>query len=177
MAVRFLILMSHYRSTLDFSNEGLEAAEKGFARLSRAIEQLQSLKPSAKSDFPCEAIMSRCLDAMNDDLNTPMLIAELFECARQINLMSGGSLGLNGKDLSAFKAFVNGMFNNVLGLKFVSSGKSDIVGGLMDIILGQRKRAKDAGDYKASDKIRESLDALGVEIKDGRDGTTWTSKQ
>lgn len=176
MTIRFFILMSHYRSTLDFSNEALIAAEKGLERLSNAMLALDRLQPAEKSSLKVEELMERSMDAMNDDFNTPIVIAQLFEGAKWVNQMVEGKETLCDEDLKKFKTFMKDMFFDVLGLTIESSEQGALTGELMDLIIDIRKTAKENKNYALSDKIRDELGNLNVEIRDSKDGTTWSLK-
>jgi len=173
MAVRFFMLQAHYRSTLDFSNDALEASDKGFKRLMNACALLDKLKASEKSDVDISSISQRCYDAMNDDFNSPVVIAELFESARIINSVYDGKSALSEKDLSALKSLINTFVFDILGLKEETS-QTDDVSQLMDFILKLRLEAKSNKDYATSDKIRIGLQELGIQLKDSKDGSTWS---
>ncbi len=177
MTVRFFILMSHYRSTLDFSNEALIAAEKGLERLSNAISLLDELKAGDSSSLALADLKEKGLEAMDDDFNTPILIAQLFEGVKWINQVKDGKASLNASDLEEFKVFMRSMFFDVLGLKLVESGgQSEVVGDLMNLILDIRKSAKENKNYDLSDKIRDELNDLNIEIRDSKEGSDWSMK-
>lgn len=176
MTVRFFILMSHYRSTLDFSNEALIAAEKGYRRMSLGIQQLDTLKGSDNSGFNVSELRSRAIEAMCDDFNTPIVIAQLFEGIKWINLMLESKATLTAADLDVFKNFMKSMFFDVLGLKHETTEHSHLVEDLMQVIIGLRKNAKENKNYTLSDKIRDELAALNIEIKDSKEGSSWSLK-
>lgn len=176
MTVRFFILMSHYRSTLDFSNEALIAAEKGFERLSTAITQLDKIPTGPVSTFNVGDLMKKADDAMNDDFNTPILIAQLFEGVKWVNLLSEGKGTMTEADLTKFVTFMNSQYFDVLGLKLEESQQGELVGDLMDLIIDIRKSAKENKDYALSDKIRDELNKMSIEIRDSKDGSSWTVK-
>ena len=173
MTVRFFILMSHYRSTLDFSNEALAAAEKGFNRLMNAMAQIDQINASDKSTLNVHDLKEKAIEAMNDDFNTPVAIAQLFEGCKWINLMLEGKEGLNQDDLDEFRTFMKAFTYDVLGLKAEQNSDSDSVNGLMDLVLDIRKEAKEDKNYALSDKIRDRLRDLHIEIRDGKKGTEW----
>lgn len=176
MTIRFFILMSHYRSTLDFSNEALKAAEKGLERLSKGISSMLKLNPGKESTLNVAEYKDRSIKAMNDDFNTPILIAQLFEGAKWINLMIEGKESLNETDLNAFRTFLETMFFDVLGLKLSEEKNTEIVDGLMNLIIDIRKTAKENKDYVLSDKIRDELIKMDIEIRDSKDGSQWNVK-
>lgn len=176
MTIRFFILMSHYRSTLDFSNEALKAAEKGLDRLSKGLEAIDKITPANESSLNIEEFKERSLNAMNDDFNTPILIAQLFDAVKWINLMIEGKESLNKNDLEDFKNFVNSIFFDVLGLKVSASQNNEIVDELMDLIIDIRKTAKENKNYALSDKIRDELGKINIEIRDSKEGSEWSVK-
>ncbi|MVZ61619.1 cysteine--tRNA ligase [Sphingobacterium humi] len=174
MAVRFFMLQAHYRSTLDFSNEALDAADKGYKRLMTAIALLDKISPAAKSTFgDLKAIQERSYAAMDDDFNSPVLIAELFEVVRIINSIYDGKLTINKKDLDALKAYIQAFVFDILGLKDDQLGDADNMDDLMQIIIDLRNDAKQNKDFVMSDRIREQLTAIGIQLKDSKDGTLW----
>ncbi len=173
MAVRFFMLQAHYRSTLDFSNDALEASDKGFKRLMNACALLEKLKASDTSDVDVLSIKKRCDEAMNDDFNSPIVIAELFEAARIINSVYDGKAKISSSDLEALKSTVNAFVFDVLGLKEETS-QTDDFSQLMDFIINLRLEAKNNKDYATSDKIRIGLQELGIQLKDSKEGSNWT---
>lgn len=175
--VRFFMMMAHYRSVLDFSNEALIAAEKGFLRLMEGLETLDKLTPSAQSTWDVNAFRDKCYAAMNDDFNSPILIAELFDAVRQINAMSAGSETLTADDLNLLSETMHTFVFDVLGLQSIHSDAEN--GGnqldaVMNVLIDIRKDARAAKDFAMSDKIRDELAAQGIVLKDGKDGTTYT---
>lgn len=176
MVVRFFMSQSHYRSTLDFSNEALQGAEKGFQKLMKAGETLQSLKAKSESSVNIEELKANCYKAMNDDFNSPILIAHLFEAVRIINLINDGKESINDADLDNLKSLFNIFVFDVLGLKTDNnkeSNDSGLTGDLIDMILNLRLDAKKNKDFALSDKIRDELTSKGVIIKDTKDGFEW----
>ena len=173
MTIRFFILQAHYRSTLDFSNEGLKAAEKGFSKMMTANETLQKLKPSAASSSDIGKLVSDCYEAMNDDFNTAIVIADLFEAVRIINSVNAGSETISAADLETLKKLYHDFVFNILGLKADDGVSSDDTDGLMQFIIRLRAEAKARKDYSTSDEIRDELNKLGFAIKDTKDGATW----
>lgn len=172
MVVRFFMLQAQYRSTLDFSNEALDASEKGFKRLMAAYELLDKLKTSSASMVDVEALSSKFKVAMDDDFNTPVLIAELFDATKIINSIHDGKTTISETDLASLIKLFNSYLNDVLGLKNDLQGTDDL-SPLMDFILNIRTEAKANKDYLTSDKIRIGLNDLGFEVKDGKEGSTW----
>jgi cysteinyl-tRNA synthetase len=172
MVVRFFMLQAQYRSTLDFSNEALDASEKGFKRLMAAYELLDKLKTSSASMVDVEALSSKFKVAMDDDFNTPVLIAELFDATKIINSIHDGKTTISETDLASLIKLFNSYLNDVLGLKNDLQVTDDL-SPLMDFILNIRTEAKANKDYLTSDKIRIGLNDLGFEVKDGKEGSTW----
>lgn len=175
MTVRFFMAQSHYRSTLDFSNEALQASEKGFERLMDGYARLQKLQASAVSSVETGSLRSKCEEAMNDDFNTPIVIAHLFEALKAINLVYDGKETISAKDLEELKAVFGAFIEDVLGLKAEgeTSGGNEAYKGAIDLLLNMRLEAKQNKDWTTSDKIRNELTALGFEIKDTKDGFEW----
>lgn len=175
MTVRFFMLQAHYRSTLDFSNEALEASDKGFKRLMNAVSLLDKIQPSAASDseININALKQRCYDAMSDDFNSPVAIAEVFEAVRMINSAFDKILAISESDLQELKTFIYDFVFDVLGLKEETS-QTDDLNKLMDFIITLRLDARSNKDYTLSDKIRNGLQDLGIQLKDNKEGTTWS---
>lgn len=173
MVVRFFMLQAHYRSTLDFSNEALEASDKGFKRLMNSIKLLDKLKTAGSDDFNINDLKSRCYAAMDDDFNSPVLIAELFDMARIINTIYDGKGLITDNTLQELKDLMHTFVFDVLGLKEESAGTSHL-NELLEFIIHLRLEAKANKDYATSDKIRIGLQKLGFTLKDGKDGTTWS---
>ena len=177
MTIRFFILQAHYRSTIDFGNEALQASEKGFKKLMNAIETLNSLTVSNKSSFNVLEIENKCYSAMNDDFNTPILIAHLFDAVKLINSIKNGKEKINNTDLKKLKLIFKVFCEEILGL--ISSkhdNDNDYTSNIMDLILKLRSRAKINKDYETADFIRNELEKAGIQIKDGKDGSSWEIK-
>jgi cysteinyl-tRNA synthetase len=172
MTVRFFMLQAHYRSTLDFSNEALEAAEKGFKRLMNACTLLPKLKVSAQSDADISALRMRCDTAMNDDFNSPVLIAELFEAVRIINSVHDGKAAIDQKGLDELMSLIKDFIYDILGLA-EETEQTDSINGLMELVIKLRTEAKASKDYALSDKIRNGLQQIGIQLNDGKEDTTW----
>lgn len=172
MTVKFFMLQAHYRSTLDFSNEALEASEKGFRRLMNAVSLLEKLVPSTDSDFQIEPITINCINAMNDDFNSPVVIAELFEATRIINTVHDGKAKISTAELDKLKKLMNGFVFDIFGLKDEESSNIEL-NAVLNMIIDIRKAAKENKDYATSDKIRLGLQSMGIQLKDGKEGTTW----
>lgn len=174
MNVRFFILQAHYRSTLDFSNEALQASEKGMIRLVKAIETLENIKASGTSSFEFNDIIKKCYDAFNDDMNTPIAIAQLFEGVKYINLLAEGKETLSAKDLKSFRHFMTSVTNDILGIKQEISGQdSDNEEKLIQMIIELRLEARKNKDFQTSDIIRDRLAEMGIFLKDTSEGTKW----
>ncbi|MFI5135995.1 MAG: cysteine--tRNA ligase [Chitinophagales bacterium] len=176
MTIRFFILQAHYRSTLDFSNEGLQAAEKGFSKLMASNETLSKLKPSDKSTSDIKAVKQSCYAAMNDDFNSAIVIANLFEAVRIINSVNAGTETITAEDLDILKITYRDFVFGILGLKEEVVASHDDLDGLMKMIFSLRDDAKAKKDFATSDKIRNELSKLGFEIKDTKEGATWVKK-
>ena len=175
MTIRFFILQAHYRSTLDFSNEALKGSEKGLVRLLKALEEINSLKPGATSSINVDELTARCDEAMMDDLNSPTLIAHLFDGVKWINGLSEGRQTITAADLEKLKTLYHNYVYGVLGLSSPSSTDSgnEITGDLVELILQLRTDAKANRDFETADRIREGLTNLGITIKDRKDGADW----
>ena len=173
--VRFFIMQAHYRSVLDFSSEALEAAEKGYYRLMEGIDRLKTLKAAAQSTFDVAAWRKSCFEAMNDDFNTPVLIARLFEAVAEINKAVAGQAAFTREDIDSLAATFDGFVHQVMGVENIDrGGDQDLAGALIDLFIEQRNAARAAKDWAESDRIRDRLAALGVALKDGKDGTTYS---
>jgi len=174
MVVRFFMMQAHYRSTLDFSNEALEASEKGFLRLMAAIKQLESLPTSALSEVDVAGFERMFYEAMNDDFNSPILISHLFEAVKTINSIADGRLKISEGDKSKLQALIQSFVFDIMGLTSIhESGNEGLVNGLMDVILDIRMRSRLNKDWNTSDAIRDHLNELNIVVKDGKDGATW----
>jgi cysteinyl-tRNA synthetase len=175
MCIRFFILQAHYRSTLDFSNEALLAAEKGLKRLMQGIETLQKIKPSATSSSDISKLSDNCYEAMDDDFNSPIVIANLFEGLKIINSINDGKESISENDLESLKNLYNTFVFEILGLtNETDNNQFDVMDGLIQMVLSFRQQAKINKDYSASDKIRDELLKLGIVVKDGKEGSVWT---
>ena len=178
MAVRFFMMQTHYRSTLDFSNEALQASEKGFAKLMAAIETLDKIKPSEKSSVDISALRKNCYAAMNDDFNSPIVIANLFEGVRIINSANAGTETLCETDLTHLKNLFFDFVFDILGLKSEKAeSNSSIVDDVMNVVLNLRSDAKTKKDFATSDKIRDELQKINITIKDTKEGAVWSNEK
>ena len=175
MTIRFFILQAHYRSTVDFSNEALQASEKGLARLLDAYERLQKIVPAAQSTIDVKGLRNRCEEAMCDDLNTPIVISHLFDACKAINTVADGKGSISADDLEELKAVFSLFVEDVLGIKTeTDDNKNDAYKKAVDLLLDLRLQAKQNKDWATSDKIRNELTALGFSIKDTKDGFEWS---
>ncbi|MFO8055147.1 MAG: cysteine--tRNA ligase [Bacteroidales bacterium] len=177
IVIRFFILQAHYRSTLDFSNEALISAEKGLKKLMNGMETLKKLKPGNTNEFDVNAFREKCYNALNDDLNSPVLIAHLFDAIRFINSAADGKASLSKNTLHELKTLLNTLVYDILGLEKVeqeSSFSNDyMLDALMEIILEIRKEAKKRKDFETADSIREQLKQKNIIITDTPEGTQW----
>ena len=173
---RFFILQAHYRSNLDFTNDAILAAEKGFHRLMEAVDGLKAITPSSASILEISGWKQNCYDAMNDDFNSPILIAQLFEGVRFINLLKDNSATLNAEDLKIFTKTMNDFVFDVLGLKDEKAigNNNDKLEGVVQMLINMRMEARANKDFAMSDQIRDQLIALGIQLKDGKEGTTFS---
>lgn len=179
MTVRFFMMQTHYRSTLDFSNEALQASEKGFKRLMEAMKTLEKLNASeGKSTSNIAELKQNCDAAMNDDFNTPIVIANLFEAVRIINSSNDGKEKISVEDIAILKKLFNDYIVEVLGLlpEEASGTNNDSLDTIMKLIVDIRNNAKQNKDYTTSDKIRDELLKANIELKDSKDGTNWNFK-
>ncbi len=178
MTIRFFILMAHYRSTVDFSSEALEAAEKGLNRLTEAYNRLMKLTASAISTVDTKGLRERCEEAMADDLNSPIVISHLFDSAKAINTVADGKGTISVEDLDELRATWKLFVEDILGLRMDAGAGSDssteAYKQAIDLLLNMRLEAKQNKDWATSDKIRNSLTALGFTIKDTKDGFEWS---
>ena len=176
MTIRFFILQAHYRSTVDFSNEALQAAEKGLERLMDAVHALDKIQPSSTTNVQIADLRDKCYDAMDDDLNTPIVIAHLFDAARTINQLADGKATITVEDLEALKETFRMFCFDILGLQedhASNARREEAFAGAVNLLLAERQEAKANKDWTKSDKIRNELAALGFEIKDGKNGAEW----
>ena len=199
MTVRFFILQAHYRSTLDFSNEALQAAEKGLKRLMQAARDLYAMAGRKEPQYAygeelfgvapdsCKAVneavrkvFDGVYDALCDDINTPICLAHISEAVKIINSAKAGQVNLGKEDIDTLCQLFDDIVFGVLGLKDeeLSGGSTgEVIDGLMEMVLEQRAAAKAAKDWTTSDHIREKLTALGIKVKDTKDGVEWSIDQ
>ncbi len=178
MTIRFFILQAHYRSTIDFSNKALQAAEKGLKKLMTSFNTLQNLSSSNTSTYNISKLEKKCYEAMNDDFNTPILIANLFDGVKLINSIKAGEASLNKIDLEKLKNIFKNFITNILGFsdKIKENDSKNIVEDIMDLILKLRANAKKNKDWQSADLIRDELNKSGIQIKDSREGSDWEIK-
>ena len=173
---RFFMLQAHYRSILDFSDDAIVAAEKGYKRLMEAMSSLESIPAAAQSTLNIAEWKHQCYEAMNDDFNTPILIAQLFEGVRFVNVLKEGKESLTAEDLKTFTTAMNGFVFEVLGLEDekINDGNNDKLEGTVNLLIEMRKQARENKNFALSDQIRDQLLALGIQLKDGKEGTTFS---
>lgn len=175
MTIRFFILQAHYRSTLDFSNEALAAAEKGMKKMFEAQKKIDVLPVADKTSVDFDGVFKKCVEAMCDDFNTPVAIANMFEICRLINLVADKKETISQADKDALKENFAIVFNDILGMKGEQTDNSlNVIESLMNVILTLRSEARANKDWAKSDLIRDELSKAGITIKDGKDGASWT---
>ncbi|WP_339708659.1 cysteine--tRNA ligase [uncultured Kriegella sp.] len=174
--VRFFMMQAHYTSILDLSNDALLASEKGYGKLMDAIETLKGLDTGNSSDFAISEWKQQCYNAMNDDFNTPILIANLFDAVKYINLIKEGKKTITSEDKEALTQIMDAFVFEVLGLesKSMHANDSSKLSGVVALLIELRNDARANKDFATSDKIRDQLTALGIQLKDGKDGTTFS---
>ena len=186
MTIRFFVLSAHYRGTVDFSNEALQAAEKGYEKLMNAISDLERIAVSPQCDSETEkvvkALRQKCYDAMNDDLATPQVISHLFEACTVVNKLIDHKATICADCLQELKDVMHLFAFDILGLQATASAsfagggnaaREEAYGKVVDMVLELRAKAKADKDWATSDKIRDALAAAGFEVKDTKDGVTW----
>lgn len=179
MVIRFFILQAQYRSTVDFSNEALQAAEKALQKMLDIYRRLQNLLPAEKSTVEVPDFMTQAYEAMDDDLNTPIVIATLFEAGKIINSATDGNAKLNAEDLSKLRHLFDTMLMDLLGIKTGTDEAGSNIKpfeGAVDLLMDIRKNAKEQKDWATSDLIRDKLSALGFNVKDTKQGAEWSLK-
>ncbi|AXO80076.1 cysteine--tRNA ligase [Olleya aquimaris] len=176
--IRFFVAQSSYRSILDLTDDGLLASEKGYNRLMDGVNQLDHLKASKTSTLDIAKWKQKCYDAMNDDFNTPIVIANLFEAVKYINQVKEGSATLNATDLEDLKTTIHAFVYDILGLKndkTEAGAGTDKLPGAVQLLIKLRQEARVNKDFALSDQIRDELAEAGIQLKDGKDGTTFTT--
>mgnify|MGYP001487813769 FL=1 len=177
MVVRFFMLQAHYRSILDISEKALEASEKGFNRLNDGIQKLDKLIPSSiESKFDTLGWKEKCYNALNDDFNSPLLIAYLFDAVKYINAIINKKQEINYHDLEELKKLIPVFFNDVLGLKSIKTSDNKQLESVLDLLSQIRDRARDSKDFETSDLIRDSLSKLNIQVNDTNEGSTFKIK-
>ncbi len=179
MSIRFFIMQAQYRSTLDFSNEALQAAEKGFKRMMSAMQLLDKLQANAKADESVNIgeLKKKCYAAMNDDFNSPILIAQLFDGVKIINSIHDGKMKIDEENLKTLKDLFMTFVVDILGLKDeeeIGGDDEGLSSKLIDTLISLRQQAKANKDFATADKIRDDLTAMGITLKDTKEGTDWT---
>lgn len=175
MVVRFFFLQANYRSTVDFSNEALQAAEKGFNRLMNAIETLENIEVSPNSTVQVEELVKKTNESMNDDFNTPVAIANLFDGVKIINNLKAAKEKITAADLEKLKQLYHQYIFDIFGLQKEENATSDnYLNDMMNLIIDIRKEAKASKNYAMADLIRDELKKLNIQIQDTKDGATWT---
>lgn len=174
--VRFCFMQAHYRSVLDISNDAMVASEKGFSRLMEGIKLIDSIPTKGNSTLDIMSWRNSCYDAMNDDFNTPILIANLFEGIRYVNLLNDGKENITAEDLAFLKITLTTFIFDVLGIKNESeaANNSDKLAGVVEMLITMRNEARANKNWALSDEIRDQLAVLGIILKDGKDGTSFT---
>ena len=172
--IRFSMMQAHYRSTLDFTSDSLNAAEKGFTRLSEAIDKLEKLPTAKTSSQDVQAIVASFYKAMGDDFNAPILLANIFEAVKYINSISDGNATISKADLELLSTELTSFVLDVLGLSLSKASTDSKLAPVMDLVLDIRKAARENKDWTTSDKIRDGLAAAGIVVKDGKEGTSWS---
>ena len=171
--LRFFMMQSHYRSTLDLTQEALNASEKGLSRLTEALESLENISVSEKSTFDIESIVREFYAAMNDDFNAPILIAALFDGVKKINLIRDGKASISQKDKTLLLTEMQNFVLDVLGLTLEGGQKDNRLKPVMALVLELRQQARSNKDWGTSDLIRDGLKNAGITVKDGKDSTSW----
>ncbi|MGS4344598.1 cysteine--tRNA ligase [Myroides odoratus] len=174
--VRFFMLQAHYRSVLDFSDEAILASERGFNRLMEAIKNSSELPVSAQSTVDIQAWKQQCYDAMNDDFNSPILISHLFEGVRLVNVIKEGKEQINAEDLALFTSLLHAFVFDVLGLESTNTmaANNDKLEGVVSMLIQMRNEARANKDFAMSDHIRDELAKLDIQLKDGKEGTSFS---
>ena len=177
MTIRFFILQAHYRSTVDFSNEALLAAEKGMNKLMAALETLEGIEVSEDSTLNVEDYKKKFYEAINDDFNTPILVAHLFDAVKQINSIAAGKGSLNSSSKKDLTQLMNDFSFDILGLQKLAIETQDgLADDVMDVVLGLRKIAKENKDWTTADFIRDELGKLNITVKESKEGASWTKE-
>lgn len=175
--VRFCFMQAHYRSVLDISNDAMVASEKGYQRLMEAMKVLSNLEPGKNNldsgSFDLNEWKQKCFDALNDDFNSPILISYLFEAVKAIFAMKDGKENLSSEHLAEFSNLMNGFVYEVLGLQNIEENGGEKLDQTLQVLIELRNQARKAKNFELSDQIRDRLLEQGIELKDGREGTTY----
>nr|WP_315035670.1 cysteine--tRNA ligase [uncultured Chryseobacterium sp.] len=173
--VRFCFLQAHYRSVLDISNDAMIASEKGFIRLMEAVKVLNTITPddNKQSEFSLTEWKNKCYEALTDDFNSPILIAHLFEAVKYIFALNDGKETISSADLEDLKSTLNAFIFDVLGLQAVEENNNEKLDQTLKVLIELRNQARKSKNFELSDQIRDKLLAEGIELKDGRDGTSY----
>ena len=176
MAVRFFMMQTHYRSTLDFSDEALGGSEKAFNRLMESWKTLHNLSPASSSSENISELEKKCYEAMDDDFNTPVLIAHLFDAVRMINSANDKKLNLSQTDIDTLKRLYKSFVFDIMGLKTEqeNSKANEALSKVMQLVLDLRAKVKAQKDFATSDEIRNKLAEAGIQVKDSKEGATWS---
>jgi cysteinyl-tRNA synthetase len=176
MTIRFFILQAHYRSTLDFSNEALQAAEKGLERMLEAFARLQNLSVSTTTSVDVKGLREKCEEAMSDDLNTPIVISYLFDASKAINTIHDGKATITPDDRDELQAVFKLYIEDILGLQSdnQSNTNEEAYRKAVDLLLTMRQQAKANKDWATSDKIRHEMSEIGFKVKDTKEGFEWS---
>lgn len=175
IVVRFFMMQAHYASVLDFSADALNASEKGFLRLMEAMKVLKEIQTTDKSSFDVEGLIQKFYDAMNDDFNTPVLVAHLFDAAKHIQAVNAGKETLSSEDKDSLSAALDAFVFDVLGLTTLSESKEDnsSLDTVMELVLQMRQQARENKDWTTADAIRDKLNEAKIVVKDDKEGATW----
>ncbi|MGM0479891.1 MAG: cysteine--tRNA ligase [Bacteroidota bacterium] len=174
IVVRFFMMQAHYTSTLDFSAEALDAAQKGFNRLSEALHLLEELPAKETSSINVKQLIDTFYEAMDDDFNTPVLVARLFDASKFIQNVKAEKAEISSEDLELLKQAMNAFFFDVLGLELIDQGDDESLDTVMELVLDMRQKARKNKDWDTADAIRDKLQAANIQVKDGAEGATWS---
>ena len=172
------MLQAHYRSVLDFTDNGIQASEKGYKKLMEALKQLETLSADKTSTLNISDWQTKCYNAMNDDFNTPVVIANLFDAVKFINQIKEGKASVSEKDLELLKRTMHAFVYDILGLTNISDANENTeqLNAAVSLLIELRQKARADKDFATSDKIRDDLAASGIQLKDGKEGTTFSTK-
>ena len=181
MTIRFFILSAHYRGTVDFSNDALKASQKGMQKLMDGLADIERIAPQAQSDSNVHdfvaAFRQKCYDAMNDDLQTPLVISNLFEACRIVNTIINHKASISATDLDELSSAMRLFAHDILGLRADSAAGNDMreeaFGKVVDMVLELRNKARSEKNWTVCDQIRDALKEAGFEVKDTKDGCVW----